>query len=63
MDLFETIIKEVDEKVSQLKDHLAAGRAQTHEDYKQLCGEIKGLLYVRGYVLDLKSHLENSDNE
>lgn len=63
MDLFETIAKEIDEKVTQLKDHLAAGRAQTHEDYKYLCGEITGLLYVRGYLLDLKSHLENSDNE
>ena len=63
MDLFETITKEIDDKVSQLKDHLAAGRAQTHEDYKYLCGEITGLLYVRGYLLDLKSHLKNSDNE
>ena len=63
MDLFEAITKEIDEKVTQLKDHLAAGRAQTHEDYKYLCGEITGLLYVRGYLLDLKSHLETSDNE
>lgn len=63
MDLFDTVTKEIDDKVSQLKDHLAGGRAQTHEDYKYLCGEIKGLLYVRGYLLDLKTNLENSDNE
>ncbi len=63
MDLFDTIIREVDEKASQLKDHLASGRAKNFEEYASLCGEIKGLLYVRGYVLDLKSNLETSDND
>ena len=61
MDVFDTIIKEMDEKVGQLKDYLATGRAISLEEYKQLCGEIKGLLYARGYTLDLKSHMENSD--
>lgn len=63
MDALDKIIQEMDEKVAQLKDHLAAGRAQTHEDYKYLCGEITGLLFARGYVLDLKSYMEHSDNE
>ena len=63
MDVLDRMIIEMDEKVQQLKDHLAAGRAQTHEDYKHLCGEIRGLLFVRGYLTDLKSHLETSDNE
>ena len=63
MDALDRLIVEMDEKVDQLKDHLAGGRAQNHEDYKFLCGEITGLLFARGYALDLKSYMENSDNE
>lgn len=63
MDVLTTVTIELDEKVAQLKDHLAAGRAQTFEEYKQLCGEIKGLLFAKQYALDLQRNLENSDNE
>lgn len=61
MDVFDTIIKEMDEKVVQLKDFLATGRANL-EEYKQLCGEIKGLLFAREYTLSLKRNLEESDD-
>lgn len=62
MDLFEVISKEVDERVQWLKDNLASGQA-TPEGYQHICGEIKGLLFVKQYVKDLKQNLENSDNE
>lgn len=62
MDLFEVIQKETDERIQWLKDSLAAGNA-THDTYHQICGEIKGLLFVKQYVIDLKRQLENSDNE
>ena len=61
MDAFEVIIKEIDEKVKQLFDHVGSGKAETFEEYKKLCGEIKGLLTARGYTLDLKKRMENSD--
>ena len=61
MDIFEAIAKEMDEKVGQLKDHMSSGRATTYEEYKQLCGEVKGLLYAKQYVKDLQQQLEHSD--
>lgn len=61
MDALEIIVQQTDEKISQLKDHLAEGRAASFEEYKALCGEIRGLLIVRGYALDLKKNLEESD--
>lgn len=61
MDAFDALIKQADEKISQLKDYLAEGKAESFEEYKRLCGEIKGLLTARGYALDLKQRLENSD--
>jgi hypothetical protein len=62
MDAFEILIKQADEKVEQIKDWLAEGKAESFEEYKKLCGEIRGLLIMRGYTLDLKKRLENSDD-
>jgi hypothetical protein len=61
MDGFEILIKQADEKIDQLKGFLAEGKAESFEEYKKLCGEVRGLLIMRGYVLDLKQRLENSD--
>jgi len=61
MDAFDVIVKEIDDKVKQLFEHVGAGKADTFEEYKRLCGEIKGLLTARGYTLDLKNRMENSD--
>ncbi len=61
MDAFDVLVEQLDEKVAQLKDYLADGKAESFEEYKKLCGEIRGLLTSRGYALDLKQRLENMD--
>ena len=61
MNAFDVIVQQIDEKVTQLKDFLAEGRSENFEDYKKTCGEIKDLLIARGYILDLKQNMENSD--
>jgi hypothetical protein len=58
---FELLVKQVDEKVQQLQEHVSTGRPETFEEYKRTCGEIKGLLTARGYILDLQQRMENSD--
>lgn len=62
MNALEVLVKQADEKVEQLKDYLAEGRAESFEEYKKLCGEVRGLLTMRGYTLDLKQTMENSDD-
>ena len=62
MNAFEVLIQQADEKVEQLRDYLADGKAESFEEYKKLCGEIRGLLIMRGYTLDLKQRLETSDD-
>jgi uncharacterized protein YaaR (DUF327 family) len=57
----EILVKQIDEKVQQLQEHIASGRPETFEEYKRTCGEIKGLLTARGYALDLQQRMENSD--
>ena len=61
MDAFDVLISEIDEKVEQLQEFLAQGRAESYEEYKKVCGEIKGLLTARSSALDLKHLIENSD--
>ena len=57
----EVLLKQIDEKVQQLQDSVINGNIDKFEDYKKLCGEIRGLLVARGYTLDLKDRMENSD--
>ena len=61
MTPLEALIKQTDEKVDQLKDFLSSGKAETFEEYKRMCGEIRGLLSARSYAVDLNSTLENMD--
>jgi len=61
MDAFEALVQQLDEKAQQLQEAVSTGRAETFEEYKKTCGEIRGLLIARGYVLDLKQKMENSD--
>jgi hypothetical protein len=61
MSPLEVLIDQADEKIEQIKEFMAAGRAQSFEDYQKMCGEIRGLLTARSYAQDLQSNLENMD--
>jgi uncharacterized protein YaaR (DUF327 family) len=61
MTELDVIVKQLDDKIAQLKDAVVVGNYEKFEDYKKSCGEIRGLLIARGYVLDLKERMENSD--
>ena len=61
MDALEVLVEQADDKVTQLKDYMAEGKCENFEEYKRICGEIRGLLTARGYALDLKQKMEMSD--
>lgn len=61
MDIADILVEQLDDKVQQLQEAVSSGRAETFEEYKRICGEIKGLLTARGYTLDLKQRLEKFD--
>lgn len=60
MTELEVLTKQLDDKVEQLKEAVSNGNLE-YVEYKKTCGEIRGLLIARGYILDLKDRLENSD--
>ena len=57
----EILVEQLDDKLQQLQEHLATGNISQFEEYKRTCGEIKGLLIARGYILDLQQRMEQSD--
>jgi hypothetical protein len=62
MTAIELLIQQIDDKVQQLKDHLTTGNVDDFNEYKRLCGEVRGLLTAKGYTLDLKQRMESSDD-
>jgi hypothetical protein len=62
VNAFEVFVEQTDEKITDLKEYLSTGRVGTLEEYKSICGEIKGLLIARGYALDLKQKMEFADD-
>lgn len=62
MTELELLVKQLDDKIAQLKEAVILGNYEKFEEYKRSCGEIRGLLIARGYVLDLKDKLEKSDD-
>ena len=55
----------VQKEIAKLKqeqiDFLAASRADTFDDYKKICGVIRGLSLADSIINDLVQRLEHSD--
>lgn len=60
-DVLFVLVGQIDEKIADLKDWMAKGNLEGFDKYQKLCGEITGLLTARGYVLDLRKHLEQEE--
>jgi hypothetical protein len=58
---FNIILTNIDDKILQLQEALADGRVESYEEYKKVCGEVRGLLTARNYITDLNKAMENSD--
>ena len=63
MDYLEYLLKEYIDRMDFLKGGLAQGNIPTMEEYRYVCGQIRGLEAACGTIQDLKQRLENSDNE
>lgn len=61
MNELDAVLKEINESVANLQEHLGTGVAKDYAEYQNMCGKISGLLSVHRYIKDLKQHMENSD--
>jgi hypothetical protein len=59
----EHLIKQINDKILQLQEALADDNVKDYAEYKKTCGEVKGLLTARIYIIDLQQRLRTSDDE
>lgn len=57
------ILNELRARRTQLSEAAASGAAKNYEDYRYMCGEIRGLTNVEMYLLDLAKNMEQLDDE
>jgi hypothetical protein len=53
----------IDDKVSQLQMSIADGKAEDYAEYRRMCGEVKGLLTARLYIIDLQERITHNDDD
>lgn len=58
---FTVVIKELEERRESIASALISGAAKDFADYKDLCGEIRGLSRAHAFVTDLVRKMENDD--
>lgn len=53
----------LEEQKVQLSEVLCAGNAKSYEHYKELCGQIRGLMTAQLEISDLVRKLKEAENE
>jgi hypothetical protein len=59
---FALVIKEIDKLRQEQVAYLAASRADTYDEYKKICGVIRGLSLAENMINDLVQRMEHSDD-
>lgn len=60
--LLSVITKEIDKMRQEQIAFVAASRADTFDEYKKICGVIRGLSLAESIINDLVQRMENSDD-
>ena len=59
----EYIESKLDERRTEVEQHLGRGAAKNYDEYQKLCGVIQGLDYAKQILLDLAQRMEIDANE
>lgn len=55
------VVKEIDKMRQEQVAYLAASRADTYDEYKKICGVIRGLSLAEDLINNLVQKMEHSD--
>ena len=58
---FEILLGEYKDRIAMLSEALTRGNCTTFEEYKYICGQLRGLEAACGIIVDLNKTMENSD--
>lgn len=60
--VLDTLIADVNTRRDDVSRALVAGAAKTYDEYRYMCGEIRGLTLAHNLLTDLVRRLENGDD-
>lgn len=60
---FDVVLKELQGRVDMLSTALVNACASDYAEYKQMCGEIRGLSFAQNTITDLVRRLERDEDE
>lgn len=61
LKLLAHVAKEIDKLRQEQAAFLAASRADTYDEYKKICGVIRGLSLAENIINDLVQRMNNAD--
>ena len=61
MDPLDVVLMEAKDRLEMLSTALRNGQCASYDEYKYVCGQIRGLESACGIILDLQKNMENSD--
>lgn len=59
--VFDVVLKELNERQDVVTQALVAGAAKDFAEYRNMCGEIRGLSLARAHIIDLVRKMETND--
>lgn len=63
MSALSVLSEKLEEQKIQLSEVLCAGNAKSYEHYKELCGQIRGLMTAQREIADLVRNLQETEDE
>jgi hypothetical protein len=63
MDFITALRNKLRADMNNFTDDLANGQCTSFEQYKELCGVIRGLAYAERHLLDLAEHMKEDNDE
>ena len=59
----EYLLSEYKDRMAMLQDAMVHGNCKDFEEYRYICGQLRGLESACLLITDLKHNMEHSDNE
>lgn len=63
MGVLEVLRDKLRADMNNFTDDLANGQCSSFEQYKELCGVIRGLAYAERHLIDLAENIEKDNDE
>lgn len=59
---FSVVLKELEERRETISQALLSGAAKDFAEYRDLCGEIRGISRAHAFITDLVNRMERNDD-